>query len=167
MAFNNQNQDINTSAKIMNIIDENKDVLKEGVYLELSNLLMEKNKEEEKDSEDCFYKVYYFYTDTELDYIKNHLYTNTTIKSNTEIIQMKRAKGKELSNAVELGLDTEEIERRIGFFMDLTFYKDRQKHTYNRCHCNRDSDDCNCDNEVNIINRGFRIVKVTYLGTLK
>ena len=57
---NNKNTCTRNSHAIMSLIDENKDDIPEGLYLNLCNLLKKQNEEEGK--EDRFYKVTYLYS---------------------------------------------------------------------------------------------------------
>ena len=60
MSSNDNNKDTGNSHAIMNLIDENKDDIPNGLYLNLCNLLKKQNEEEGK--EDRFYKVTYLYS---------------------------------------------------------------------------------------------------------
>ena len=57
---NNKNTCTGNSHAIMSLVDENKDDIPEGLYLNLCNLLKKQNEEEGK--EDRFYKVTYLYS---------------------------------------------------------------------------------------------------------
>ena len=57
---NNKNTCTGNSHAIMSLVDENKDDIPNGLYLNLCNLLKKQNEEEEK--EDRFYKVTYLYS---------------------------------------------------------------------------------------------------------
>ena len=60
MSSNDNNKDTGNSHAIMSLIDENKDDIPNGLYLNLCNLLKKQNEEEGK--EDRFYKVTYLYS---------------------------------------------------------------------------------------------------------
>ena len=60
MSSNDNNKDTGNSHAIMSLIDENKDDIPNGLYLNLCNLLKKQNEEEGK--EDKFYKVTYLYS---------------------------------------------------------------------------------------------------------
>jgi len=60
MSSNDNNKDTENSHAIMSLIDENKDDIPNGLYLNLCNLLKKQNEEEGK--EDRFYKVTYLYS---------------------------------------------------------------------------------------------------------
>ena len=60
MSSNDNNKDTGNSHAIMSLIDENKDDIPDGLYLNLCNLLKKQNEEEGK--EDRFYKVTYLYS---------------------------------------------------------------------------------------------------------
>ena len=63
MSSNDNNKNTGNSHAIMSLIDENKEDIPEGLYLNLCNLLKKQNEEEEKeDKEDKFYKVTYLYS---------------------------------------------------------------------------------------------------------
>ena len=60
MSSNDNNKNTGNSHAIMSLIDENKDDIPDGLYLNLCNLLKKQNEEEGK--EDRFYKVTYLYS---------------------------------------------------------------------------------------------------------
>ena len=60
MSSNNNNKDIGNSHAIMSLIDENKDAIPSGLYLNLCNLLKKQNDDEKKEYR--FYKVTYVYS---------------------------------------------------------------------------------------------------------
>lgn len=172
MTSQDNQQDINTSTKIMMLLDENKETMKEGLYLELSNLLMDKNKEEKNDKrhEEGFYEVKYFYTVSHAtDAVGSY---NSHIKSNTEIVRTSRCKATYFiteinkNGSVGDGKYSSLIKE-----LNLTFQEYRhQSFIY---HTQSDSDNDNEDNydnessKKNIVNFNIhgdiRIIKFTRL----
>ena len=81
---NNKNTCTRNSHAIMSLIDENKDDIPEGLYLNLCNLLKKQNEEEGK--EDRFYKVTYLYSSPG-QRLDDHWDMNLRVK-NDEILKL-------------------------------------------------------------------------------
>jgi len=81
MTSQNSNTDI--THELMNIIDESKEEIPEGLYLRLCNTLQKKHNEDE-DKED-FYKISYIFTEPEMVGFRTH---NLSLVNNKKIIKL-------------------------------------------------------------------------------
>ena len=79
------------SIEILNILDDNKDDITDGLYLELCNNLAEMNMVEEREEKESnnFYRVTYLYTKQTPDSSCMHTRFMSTLISDTEIIELK------------------------------------------------------------------------------
>jgi len=86
-------EEISTSTKLMSLLDENKEEIPDGVYLQMANLLKEQHteeeeKKEERKSEYVFVEIEYYYPEAEES--NDEAFYDIRIRKESEIVRMER-----------------------------------------------------------------------------
>ena len=144
MSSNDNNKDTGNSHAIMNLIDENKDDIPNGLYLNLCNLLKKQNEEEGK--EDRFYKVTYLYSSPGQ---KSEPFWDMYLRVGNEILKLSEPEYRNLQDDLtNKGYSYSFAERLSQQFVNHSYVR-----TINKGKCEGECDECDeceCGDEVSV-----------------